>query len=101
MLSLSMIIAGIGACIFIVVGVQNASMQKLLQEGDYSYQEKKRGGVKEAVGFAYWSILSVVYLAWSFLTSQWHITWIALVFGGVLFPVIMCICNYFADKKEQ
>lgn len=101
MLSLSMIIAGIGACIFIVVGVQNASMQKLLQEGDYSYQEKKRGGVKEAVGFAYWSILSVVYLAWSFLTSQWHITWIALVVGGVLFPVIMCICNYFADKKEQ
>ena len=96
-----MIIAGIGACIFIVVGVQNASMQKLLQEGDYSYQEKKRGGVKEAVGFAYWSILSVVYLAWSFLTSQWHITWIALVVGGVLFPVIMCICNYFADKKEQ
>lgn len=101
MLSLSMIVAGIGACIFIVVGVQNASMQKLLQEGDYSNQEKKRSGVKEAVGFTYWGILAAIYLAWSFLANQWHISWVALIVGGVLFPVVMCICNYFTDKKDQ
>ena len=31
-----MIVAGIGASIFIVVGVQNASMQKLLKEGEFN-----------------------------------------------------------------
>jgi len=37
-----MIIAGIGAGMFIVAGTQNASMQKLLKEGDFTEKEKKR-----------------------------------------------------------
>ena len=40
-LGLLMIIAGIGAGMFIVAGTQNASMQKLLQEGDFTTKEKK------------------------------------------------------------
>ena len=51
MLALLMIVAGIGASIFIIVGVQNASMQKLLKEGEFTEKEKKRTSVKEVVGF--------------------------------------------------
>ena len=36
MLAVTLILAGIGACIFIVVGVQHESMQKLLKEGEYA-----------------------------------------------------------------
>ena len=53
-LALLMIIAGIGAGMFIVAGTQNASMQKLLKEGDFTEKEKKRTSVKEIVGFCYW-----------------------------------------------
>lgn len=101
MLALLMIMAGIGASIFIVVGVQNASMQKLLQEGDFTKKEKKRNGVKEAVGFAYWGVLTAVYLIWSFLTNYWHITWLVYAVGGVLFPVVMMLCNLIADKETK
>ena len=48
-LALLMIIAGIGAGMFIVAGTQNASMQKLLKEGDFTEKEKKRTSVKEVV----------------------------------------------------
>ena len=44
-LGLLMIIAGIGAGMFIVAGTQNASMQKLLKEGEFTEKEKKRTSV--------------------------------------------------------
>ncbi len=101
MLAVLMIVAGIGASIFIVVGVQNASMQKLLKEGEFTVSEKKRTSVKEAVGFAYWGILTAIFLAWSFLTNHWHISWLVYAIGGVLFPIVMCICNLIADKQKK
>ena len=101
MLALLMIVAGIGASIFIVVGIQNASMQKLLKEGEFTEKEKKRMSVKEVVGFCYWGILTAIFLAVSFLTNGWHLSWIIYAVGGILFPIVMCICNYFADRQKK
>ena len=100
-LALLMVIVGIGVGMFIVAGTQNASMQKLLKEGDFTEKEKNRTGVKEVVGFCYWGVLTAIYLAVSFLNNQWHLSWIIFAIGGVLFSVVMCICNYFADKHNK
>ena len=100
-LALLMVIAGIGAGMFIVAGTQNASMQKLLKEGDFTEKEKKRTGLKEVVGFCYWGILTAVFFAVMFLTNWWNTSWLIFAVGGVLFPVVMCICNYFADKNKK
>ena len=100
-LALMMIIVGIGVGMFIVVGTQNASMQKLLKEGEFTEKEKKRTGVKEVVGFCYWGVLTAIYLVVSFLNNQWNLSWIIFAVGGVLFPVVMCICNYVADKHKK
>lgn len=99
-LALLMVIVGIGVGMFIVAGTQNASMQKLLKEGEFTEKEKNRTGVKEVVGFCYWGVLTAIYLAISFLNNQWHLSWIIFAVGGVLFPVVMCICNCFADKRN-
>ena len=101
MLVLLMIVAGIGATIFIVVGVQNASMQKLLKEGEFTEKEKKRSSIKEVVGFCYWGVLTALYLAWSFLTNHWNISWLVYAIGGVLFPIVMRICNLIADREKK
>ena len=86
---------------FIVVGVQNTSMQKLLKEGEFSEKEKTRSKIKGAVGAAYWCLLTAAYLILSFLTSRWDITWLIFAVGGILFPVVMSICNYISDKNNQ
>ncbi len=100
-LALFMIVAGIGASIFIIVGIQTASMQKLLQEGDFTTKEKKRTEIKEVAGFSYWGILTAIFLTWSFLTNHWQISWLVYAIGGVLFPIVMCICNLIADKQKK
>ena len=99
MLAIMMIIAGIGVAAFIVVGVRNASMQKLLKEGEYTEKEKKKSGLKEAVGFAYWGILVAIFLVWNYSLGDWGISWIVFAIGGVLFPIVMKICDYISDKK--
>ena len=112
MLALLMIVAGIGASIFIVVGIQNASMQKLLKEGEFSEKEKKRTSVKEAVGFAYWGVLTAIFLIWGLLGNDgsgisgngwisWRYNWIVYVIGGILFPIVMRWCNWIADKDKN
>ena len=96
-----LMIAGIGAGMFIVAGTQNASMQKLLKEGEFTEKEKKRTSVKEAVGFVYWGVLTAIFLTVSFLANGWSFAWIIFAVGGVLFPIVMCICNLIADKQEK
>ncbi len=100
-LALLMVIAGIGAGMFIVAGTQNASMQKLLKEGEFTEKEKKKTGTKEVVGFCYWGVLTAIFLTVSFLTNCWHISWLIFAVGGVLFPIAMCICNLMADKQND
>lgn len=101
MLGVTMLIAGAGVFIFILFGVRNGSMQRLLEEGEFSKDEKQKSGVREAVVFAYWGILTAGYLAWSFLSGDWHLTWLVFAVGGVLFPIVMHACSLILDKRSK
>ncbi|MFQ9800992.1 MAG: helix-turn-helix domain-containing protein [Clostridia bacterium] len=100
MLSVTMLIAGIGVVFFIIAGVRWASMQKLLKEGEFSVQGKKVSRVKESMGTIYWLVVTAVYLGWSFVTNSWHSTWIVWPVAGVLFAAVMILCNLFVDKNH-
>ncbi len=101
MLGVTIIIAGIGASVFIIAGVQNSSMQRLLKEGEFTENEKRKSALREAVGFAYWGVITALYLAVSFISNAWHISWIIFAIGGILFPIIMSVCNIISDKQSK
>ncbi len=100
-LCITMLVAGIGVMFFIVAGVRWASMQKLLKEGEFSDKGKQKSKINEAIGTAYWLIATAVYLGWSFLTNDWHITWAVWPIAGVLFAVVELICNLVIDKQDE
>lgn len=62
---------------------------------------KKRTKVKETVGLCYWVIITAIYFAISFLANGWEYSWIVFATGGILFPIVMTICNHIADKKTE
>ncbi len=99
-LALLFIIVGIGAGMFVVAGTQNASMKKLLKEGEYSEREKQKSKVIETVSTVYWLTATAVYLGWSFITENWHITWIVWPIAGIMFAVAERVCNMWLDKKK-
>lgn len=98
-LLLGVIAIGIG--MYIVVGVQNASMLKLLKEGDFSKEENSRKSEEYIVESCYWCTVTAIYLAVSFLTDSWNLTWIIFVIGGLLFPVVAHICEFISNKQNK
>lgn len=98
MLAVTMLLAAIGVFLFILNGVQWASMQKLLREGEYSPKGLKRSRVKEAIARIYWISLTAIYLGWSFAANAWKISWIVFLLGGLLFAAVMALCDVFIDK---
>lgn len=100
-LCITLLVAGIGVMFFIVAGVRWASMQKLLKEGEFSDKGKRKNKINEAIGTAYWLIATAVYLGWSFLTDDWHITWVVWPIAGIMFVVAETICNLVIDKHDE
>lgn len=100
MLSVTIVLAGVGVMLLIVAGVRWASMQKLLNEGEFTVQGKKKSKIKESIGKIYWPIVTAAYLGWSFITNNWEITWIIWPVSAVLFAGAVSICNLFIYKES-
>lgn len=101
MICVTLLTVAIGVIFFIVAGVRWASMQKLLKEGEFSDKGKRKSKIAEAIGTAYWLLATAVYLGWSFLTNNWHITWVIWPIAGVLFAVVELICNLVLEKDGK
>ena len=101
MLCFTILLVGVAVMLFITAGVRWASIQKLLKEGDYSEDGKKRSKRNEVVSSVYWLSATAVYLGWSLLTNDWHMTWLVWPIAGVLFAGVMAICNLFADRSSE
>ncbi len=99
MLTVTILLAAIGAAFFIVSGVRWESMQKLLKEGDYAPEQRRKVRIKETVGTAYWLIATAIFLAWSFLTDSWETTWVVWPIAGILYAVVGCICRLLIDRE--
>ena len=100
MLSLSFLIAGVGVICFIKTGIIWASYEKLLQEGEYSKENKERPSFSAAIYTAYWVIATAVYLGYSLSSNNWGQSWIIWVVAGVIFPAVIAITNAFEKKSK-
>lgn len=81
----------VGVNMIIRAGMTKSSFDMLLQEGEYSRSEKRAKKKMEALSSIYWSLMTVIYLGWSFWTMRWDFTWIVWPIAGVLFGVISAI----------
>ncbi len=96
-LLLAVIAAGVWC--FISAGVRWASLQKLLQQGEYAGEKKARTPVQKMVVSIYWIVATAIYLTWSFLTFRWDITWIVWPVAGVLSGVMGVVFAVENSKK--
>lgn len=101
LLTVTMLLAGVGVMFLIVAGVRWASMQKLLNEGEFTPRAKSKNRVKESVSTIYWLVVTAGYLGWSFATNNWHITWVVWPVAGVLSAVVMAVCDLLIDRGKE
>ena len=100
MVAVTILLAGMGAALFVLAGVRWESMQKLLKEGDYAPKEQRKIRIRKTVSSVYWLSTTAIYLGWSFQTTSWESTWVVWPIAGILFAVVMCLCNLMIDRKK-
>lgn len=100
MLSLSFLIAGVGVMYFIKTGIIWASYEKLLQEGEYSKENKEKPSFSSAIYTAYWIIATAIYLGYSLSSNNWGQSWVIWVVAAVIFPAIVAVTNAFEKKSK-
>ncbi|MBR2908180.1 MAG: helix-turn-helix transcriptional regulator [Clostridia bacterium] len=100
LLSAMIAIVGVGVFLFIVVGVRQASMQRLLREGEFSEKEKGKNRTRETVETVYWLLATAIYLGWSFLSNDWNITWVVWPIAAVLSVGVTLICNLLVKDER-
>ncbi len=77
------------------------SFEKLLQEGDYTIEQKRNAKKVEAFSGAYWCIVTAIYLAVSFTENRWDSTWVIWPVAAVLFAGVICIINAVSRRKRH
>ena len=80
-----MALAAVGVYILVKASVPWEGYQALLEQGDYT-RARKRNNRK--YGGTYGGIVVAAYLAVSFLTNRWDMTWIIWPVAAVLFGVV-------------
>ena len=92
-LAFMLVICSLGVALIVRTCYINGSYQRLLQTGDFSESKKQKEHENEAADTAYWCLFTAIYLGVSFLTMDWHITWIIWLVAGCLFPMFQLIVN--------
>lgn len=100
MLGILLFVVAIAVNLFVRVGMINDSFDKLLQEGDYTQGKKKCATVLNRIAGIYWTIMVAVYLAWSFPTNSWHISWMVWPIAGVLYAAVISIVKLVIKAED-
>jgi len=90
-----LVLVAIGVKMIVYTCIRHSAYNKLLEEGDYTRLNKRVSKYDEI----YWGVAIVVYLAWSFITMRWELTWIVWPIAGVLFGLFKAVLRAIASRK--
>ena len=98
---LLLIIVSIGVNILIRASMIKSSYDTLLQEGEYTIEEKHLKKKTGAFAGAYWCLMVAIYLGWSFWTNNWKFTWIIWPVAGVLYAAVLGLVKMTIEGREK
>ena len=95
-----LIIIAVGVNLLIRTGMIKGSYDILLQEEEFSKEEKQLKKKTDTFSGVYWCLTTAIYLGWSFLSREWGFTWIIWPVAGVLFAALLGIFKMIIGKKK-
>ena len=100
---LTIVLAGIGAALFVYTGTQTAAMEKLLEDGEYTRDRKRSGSLRGTVSLVYWLTATAVFLFYTFGprgSGQPQYSWFIWAIAGVLYAAVMAIVRLLEGRKR-
>ncbi len=81
----------VGVLFIVRTSILWEGLQALLEEGEYTRaakQEEKRNG---NIASVYWGAAVAFYLGWSFISGDWHRTWIVWPIAGIGYGILCAV----------
>jgi hypothetical protein len=100
-ISLGLFIVGIGVFILIRRGMIQTSYSKLLKKGQYTPEMREVERKQDLVAGVVFPIALLIYLASSFITKRWDITWIIWPIVGVIFMAYAGVLEEIQKNKKK
>lgn len=100
-IDLLLFLVAIAVFLFVWANSMQGVYKQLLQEGEYAKKYKSMRKRDDAIRSIYWMLATAIYLGWSFITNDWHITWILWPVAGVGSGILEAILKLFPDKSQE
>ncbi len=94
-----LVCVAIGVFLIVRACILKGGFDRILQEGDYTAEKKIQNKKNDALSTIYWCACIAIYLAVSFITQQWHRTWIIWPIAGVTYGLVLAIANAVRNKE--
>lgn len=92
-------LVAVGVYLIVRTGCIQGGYEVLLEEGEYSRGNKTENEQNEHISSIYWALALVIYLGWSFITMEWHRTWIVWPIAGVGYGVVIAVLRMLRSKN--
>ena len=100
---LTIVLAGIGAALFVYTGTQTAAMEKLLEDGEYTRDRKRSGSLRGTVSLVYWLTATAVFLFYTFGprgNGQPQYSWFIWAIAGVLYAAVLAVVRLIEGRRK-
>lgn len=85
--ALLLVVVAVAVYIFIITCGKMDSYNMLLQERDFTHQSKIKRKKIAPYCKIYWSLVTAIFLGYSFITRKWDYSWIIFAVAGVFYAV--------------
>lgn len=95
------VMVAVAVYLFVSDGMVWSSYQKLLQDEDYSPENKRARKRLAWLSPTYWGVVITIYLGWSFVTMRWDLTWIVWPVAAVLFAAVFNVAKIITNRMTS
>lgn len=98
-----LLLVALGCIAFVYGGVIEASMEKLLQEGDYTRTKKKHSSITGTISVVYWLAVTAFFFWYTFgPNGNGHpeYSWVIWAIAGVLFGAVMAVVKLIESMRK-
>lgn len=95
-------VVGVGVYFFVYGGTIYSSMEKLLEEGDYTRREKSQKNITGPVSAIYWLVATAIFMIYTFGpkgNGQPRYSWIIWAVAGVLYAAVLAGIKLIRNRK--
>lgn len=97
-------VVGIGVYFFVYGGTIYSSMEKLLEEGDYTRREKSQKNITGPVSVIYWLVATAIFMIYTFGpkgNGQPRYSWIIWAVAGVLYAAVLAVLKLLKASGQK